>query len=112
MIDANNSRLTPSISRADKGGLKPVYKQLAKVGEHAIFPNKLGRTMGIPDEQIFPHATGAAARTVEQHQEPQELIFYAGWVRIPLYMDVLRSSQLESSRYASSARLFNAAGSR
>ncbi|KAJ6631525.1 glutathione-S-transferase [Mycena sp. CBHHK59/15] len=35
--------------------------------------------MSIPDEQIFPHATGTAAATVEAHKEPQELIFYAGW---------------------------------
>ena len=37
--------------------------------------------MGSPDEQMHPHATGNAATTVEKHQEPQELIFYAGWVR-------------------------------
>ncbi|KAJ6593409.1 glutathione S-transferase [Mycena capillaripes] len=35
--------------------------------------------MPIPDEQIFPHATGNAISTVEAHKEPQELIFYAGW---------------------------------
>ncbi|TFK44944.1 glutathione-S-transferase [Crucibulum laeve] len=35
--------------------------------------------MGIPDEQIFPHATGAAEKTVADHQEPQELVFYSGW---------------------------------
>ncbi|KDR75637.1 hypothetical protein GALMADRAFT_156618 [Galerina marginata CBS 339.88] len=35
--------------------------------------------MGIPDEQIYPHATAAAAQTVAKHQEPQDLIFYAGW---------------------------------
>ena len=37
--------------------------------------------MSIPDEQIFPYATGAAAETVEKHQQPQDVIFYAGWVR-------------------------------
>ena len=36
--------------------------------------------MSLPDEKIFPHATGEAARTVEKHQEPQDLVFYAGWV--------------------------------
>ena len=36
--------------------------------------------MAIPDEQIFPHATGEAEKTVEKHQEPQDLVFYAGWV--------------------------------
>ncbi|RPD57744.1 glutathione S-transferase C-terminal-like protein [Lentinus tigrinus ALCF2SS1-7] len=35
--------------------------------------------MGSSDEQIYPHATGNAAKTVEKHQEPQELVFYAGW---------------------------------
>ncbi|KAF8132219.1 glutathione-S-transferase [Mycena galopus ATCC 62051] len=35
--------------------------------------------MGVPDEQIFPHATGNAISTVEAHKEPQELIFYSGW---------------------------------
>ncbi|KIP04096.1 hypothetical protein PHLGIDRAFT_76517 [Phlebiopsis gigantea 11061_1 CR5-6] len=35
--------------------------------------------MAIPDEQIFPHATGAAAETVQKHQQPQDVIFYAGW---------------------------------
>ena len=37
--------------------------------------------MGIPDENIHPHATGRAATTVAEHQEPQDLIFYSGWVR-------------------------------
>ncbi|GJE91373.1 glutathione S-transferase family protein [Phanerochaete sordida] len=35
--------------------------------------------MSSPDVQIFPHATGEAAKTVEKHQEPQDLIFYSGW---------------------------------
>ncbi|KAI0753111.1 glutathione-S-transferase [Daedaleopsis nitida] len=35
--------------------------------------------MGLPDEHIHPHATGRAAQTVQQHQEPQELVFYSGW---------------------------------
>lgn len=38
--------------------------------------------MGIPDEQIYPRATAAAAKTVAKHQDPQELVFYAGWVGI------------------------------
>ena len=37
--------------------------------------------MGLPDENIHPHATGRAATTVAEHQEPQDLIFYSGWVR-------------------------------
>ena len=40
--------------------------------------------MSVPDVQIFPTATGAAAKTVEAHQDPQELIFYSGWVRTPV----------------------------
>ncbi|KAI0645231.1 glutathione S-transferase C-terminal-like protein [Trametes meyenii] len=35
--------------------------------------------MGTPDEQIHPVATGHAAKTVEEHQGPQDLVFYAGW---------------------------------
>ena len=35
--------------------------------------------MGIPDEHIYPHATGHAAKTVAAHQDPQEVIFYSGW---------------------------------
>ncbi|KAI0079303.1 glutathione-S-transferase [Panus rudis PR-1116 ss-1] len=35
--------------------------------------------MSIPDQQIHPVATGRAAETVAQHQDPQELIFYSGW---------------------------------
>ena len=37
--------------------------------------------MPIPDEKIYPHATGRAAETVAKHQDPQELVFYSGWVR-------------------------------
>ena len=38
--------------------------------------------MSKPDAAaIHPHATGRALQTVEAHQEPQELVFYAGWVR-------------------------------
>ncbi|KAI0359623.1 glutathione S-transferase C-terminal-like protein [Trametes cingulata] len=32
-----------------------------------------------PDQYIHPHATGLAAKTVEKHQEPQDLVFYSGW---------------------------------
>ncbi|RDB24896.1 putative glutathione S-transferase [Hypsizygus marmoreus] len=35
--------------------------------------------MSIPDAQIFPHATGPAEAVVAKHQDPQELVFYAGW---------------------------------
>ncbi|KAF5386216.1 hypothetical protein D9615_002310 [Tricholomella constricta] len=35
--------------------------------------------MANPDVQIFPHATGLAAAIVAKHQEPQDLVYYAGW---------------------------------
>jgi len=35
--------------------------------------------MPIPDVDIFPHATGPAQQLVAKHQEPHELIYYAGW---------------------------------
>ncbi|KAJ7503024.1 glutathione-S-transferase [Mycena galericulata] len=35
--------------------------------------------MPVPDEEIFPHATGTALLTAEAHKAPQDLIFYAGW---------------------------------
>ncbi|EJF57539.1 glutathione-S-transferase [Dichomitus squalens LYAD-421 SS1] len=35
--------------------------------------------MSMPDDKILPHATGEAAKTVEKHKEPQDLVFYAGW---------------------------------
>ncbi|THH13788.1 hypothetical protein EW146_g6481 [Bondarzewia mesenterica] len=31
------------------------------------------------DADIFPYATGEAAKTVEKHSAPQELVFYSGW---------------------------------
>jgi hypothetical protein len=36
--------------------------------------------MGIPDENIYPNATGNAAKTVAEHQAMQDLVFYSGWV--------------------------------
>lgn len=50
--------------------------------------------MGLPDENIHPHATSRAATTVAEHQEPQDLIFYSGWVRTansPLDAKILTS---------------------
>jgi len=35
--------------------------------------------MSIPDEKIFPYATGTAIQTVGKHLEPQDVVFYAGW---------------------------------
>ncbi|KAI0692087.1 glutathione-S-transferase [Cytidiella melzeri] len=34
---------------------------------------------GLPDQHIHPVATGYAAKTVEKHQEQQDLVFYSGW---------------------------------
>ncbi|KAL4064732.1 glutathione S-transferase [Scleroderma yunnanense] len=36
--------------------------------------------MTLPDASIHPIATGKAAETVRKHQNPQELVFYSGWL--------------------------------
>jgi hypothetical protein len=56
-----------------------MYKQAATIKVEVSQHDSSSR-MSAPDEQIFPHATGNAISTVEAHKEPQELIFYAGWV--------------------------------
>ncbi|KAF8552953.1 glutathione S-transferase [Imleria badia] len=33
----------------------------------------------LPDEEIHPVATGRAAETVAEHQDPQDLVFWSGW---------------------------------
>lgn len=45
-----------------------------------LFSTTTTTTMSIPDAQIHPHATGPAEAIVAKHQEPQDLVFYAGWV--------------------------------
>jgi len=35
--------------------------------------------MSLPDEKIYPRATGRAAQTVARHQEKDDLVFYSGW---------------------------------
>ena len=50
--------------------------------------------MAIPDEQIFPHVTSEAAKTVEKHQEPQDLLFYAGWVLAWINLPIVGSSEI------------------
>ena len=35
----------------------------------------------MPDAQIHPVATGEAIKTVEAHQDPQDLVFYSGMRR-------------------------------
>jgi glutathione S-transferase len=54
----------------------------------------------MPDQKIFPHATGEAAKTVEKHQEPQELIFYSGWF-CP-FVQVLSTNSPQKIRVAES----------
>ena len=53
-------------------------------------------TMGVPDEQIHPVATGEAAKTVAKHEGAQDLVFYAGWVsftsRSSLQVDLTQST--------------------
>ncbi|KAH9917095.1 glutathione-S-transferase [Epithele typhae] len=36
--------------------------------------------MSVPDVKIFPHATGLASKTISEHQDKQDLVFYSGWV--------------------------------
>jgi hypothetical protein len=36
-------------------------------------------TMAIPDAEIHPRATGAAAKLVAAHQDPAPLTLYSGW---------------------------------
>ena len=53
--------------------------------------------LSMPDVKIFPHATGAAELVVAQHQEPQELVFYSGWVWPNLYPGQNNDSETQSS---------------
>jgi hypothetical protein len=41
--------------------------------------------MGIPDENIYPNATGNAAKTVAEHHATQDLVFYSGWVSFTVF---------------------------
>ena len=33
----------------------------------------------MPDEDIFPHATGAAEKVVAAHQAPCDLVYHGSW---------------------------------
>jgi glutathione S-transferase len=33
-----------------------------------------------PDSKLFPHATGAAEKMVQEHQKEEPLKLYSGWV--------------------------------
>jgi len=35
--------------------------------------------MATPDQNVHPHASGAAEKTVRDHQDPQELVLYGSW---------------------------------
>lgn len=37
--------------------------------------------MGMPDAELYPHASGAAGALVEQHKSEAEVKFYAGCVQ-------------------------------
>ncbi|CZS88586.1 related to glutathione transferase omega-1 [Rhynchosporium agropyri] len=52
-----------------------------------------------PDSKLFPHATGAAAQMVKEHEGEEPLKLFSGWVRssTPLASDLhIRSSVLSS----------------
>ena len=68
------------------------------------------QNMPLPDEQIFPHATGAAEALVAKHQEPQPLVFYAGWVS-RVYMHAHDKTTNRCIECASFARTSSARGS-
>ena len=60
--------------------------------------------MGYPDEDVYPTATGRALETVKQHEGPQDLVFWAGWVRgTSLLIRHERSDRLVSSVRSCSA---------
>lgn len=95
---ASPLRCNSSAATADSSSLVETYKR-SQVFSNLIdlLANHSTSTinhyaMGIPDEQIHPVATGEAAKTVTTHQQIQELIFYAGWVRsiIKLPPQILR----------------------
>ena len=33
----------------------------------------------MPDEDIFPHATGAAQKTVAKHEADSDLVYHGSW---------------------------------
>ena len=33
----------------------------------------------MPDEDVFPHATGVAEKTVNAHQKKAELVYHGSW---------------------------------
>ena len=49
--------------------------------------------MPMPDAQIHPVATGKAIKTVEAHQDPQDLVFYSGRHAQPVIRPELRDAE-------------------
>ncbi|KAJ8502710.1 hypothetical protein ONZ45_g11507 [Pleurotus djamor] len=86
-IDVTKSPMQWLVDAASRGEIQLNLDRVCKLEEagaaHAYMESNAAAgkvsLMGVPDEQIFPHATGQAADTVAKHQEPQELIFYSGW---------------------------------
>lgn len=67
--------------------------------------------MSLPDERFHPYATGLAAETVAKHQDPQDLVFYAGWVNS--FTDfALQVKLIMNTRVSSFVHLFSEAGLR
>lgn len=61
---------------------KNLHKELSVSEPHLTHTNHLSQlNIPMPDANIFPHATNEAAKTVEKHQEPQDLVFWSGWVK-------------------------------
>lgn len=59
--------------------------------------------MSMPDAKIFPHATGAAELVVARHKEPQDVVFYGGWV----CQTCVQGQNNDTETQSSSALTFN-----
>lgn len=49
----------------------------------------------LPDEEIFPHATGAAENTVAAHQEPCDLVYHGSWFCPFVQVSMLVGTQIQ-----------------
>ncbi len=49
----------------------------------------------MPDEEIFPHATGAAGKTVAAHQEPCDLVYHGSWFCPFVQVSMLVGTQIQ-----------------
>ncbi len=50
----------------------------------------------MPDEEIFPHATGAAGKTVAAHQEPCDLVYHGSWFCPFVQVSLLARTRIQS----------------